>query len=126
MAQPEIEYVKVHTLSDRFEADVIIDALKQEGIPVLVRQFMDRAYSNIFVSQKGWGNILVPKEMASLAREIISELTEIEDDTAPLPSGESRNERVSPPFEKDDSGQKLDQVVEQLADFRSKPGCGML
>lgn len=78
MAEQEIEYVQVHTLSDRFEADVITDALEQEGIPVIVRRFVDTAYSNIFVPQKGWGRIMVPRESEDLAREIISELTEME------------------------------------------------
>jgi hypothetical protein len=117
LAEREIEYVKVHTLSDRFEADVITDALKQEGIPVIVRQFMETAYSNIFVPQKGWGRIMVPKEKADLAREIISELTEIKDEVDLLPSGESQIERGSP-AQRDKSGQKLNQVVEQLADLQ--------
>ncbi len=106
MVEPEIEYVKVHTLSDRFEADVIVDALEQEGIPVIVRPFMETAYANIFVHQKGWGNVLVPKEAAPLAREIISDLTES--------PGEPSVERASPPPEPEGSVQKLDQVVEQL------------
>lgn len=114
MADPEVEYVVVHTLSDRFEADVITDALKQEGIPVILRQFMETAYSNIFVHQKGWGRILVPEEMADLAREIISELTEIDEPAAPVPSPVPRLEQGSPPGT-DYAAQKLDQVVEQLA-----------
>ncbi len=71
----ETQYVKVHTLSNRFEADVIADALRQEGIPVLVRSFEETPYTGLFVPQKGWGRIMVPKEMADLAREIISGLS---------------------------------------------------
>jgi len=66
----------VHTLSNRFEADVIADALRQEGIPVLVRAFEETPYAGLFVPQKGWGRIMVPKEMADLACEIISGLSE--------------------------------------------------
>lgn len=79
MAQTQFQYVKVHTLSNRFEADVIEDALTQEGIPVLVRSFVETPYTGLFVPQKGWGRIMVPKEMADLAREIISGLTEKEE-----------------------------------------------
>jgi hypothetical protein len=76
LAETQFQYVKVHTLSNRFEADVIADALRQEGIPVLVRSFEETPYTGLFVPQKGWGRIMVPKEMADLAREIISALTE--------------------------------------------------
>ncbi|MGA2939140.1 MAG: DUF3786 domain-containing protein [Syntrophobacteraceae bacterium] len=79
MAQTQFQYVKVHTLSNRFEADVIEDALRQEGIPVLVRSFEETPYTGLFVPQKGWGRVMVPKEMADLAREIISGLSEKEE-----------------------------------------------
>jgi len=76
LAETQFQYVKVHTLSNRFEADVIADALRQEGIPVLVRVFEETPYAGLFVPQKGWGRIMVPKEMADLACEIISGLSE--------------------------------------------------
>lgn len=85
MAEIQFQYVKVHTLSNRFEADVISDALRQEGIPVLVRSFEETPYTGLFIPQKGWGRIMVPKEMAELAREIISRLSEKEEvDHLPL------------------------------------------
>ena len=79
LAETQFQYIKVHTLSNRFEADVIADALRQEGIPVLVRAFEETPYAGLFVPQKGWGRIMVPKEMADLACEIISGLTEKEE-----------------------------------------------
>ena len=85
MAEPEVKYVKVHTLSNRFEADVITEALRQEGIPVLLRSFEETAYTTLFTPQKGWGRIMVPKDMADLAREIISGLTQ-ENESNDLPS----------------------------------------
>ena len=85
MAETELKYVKVHTLSNRFEADVITEALRQEGIPVLVRSFVETAYTVLFTPQKGWGRIMVPKEMADQAREIISSLTQ-ENESNNLPS----------------------------------------
>ncbi|MDR3570374.1 MAG: DUF3786 domain-containing protein [Syntrophobacteraceae bacterium] len=122
MSELETRYVKVHTLSNRFEADVIIEALKQEGIPVIVRPFMDTAYSNIFVHQKGWGHILAPGEKADLAREIIAELSEVEGgEEEPEDSEEPQTDPVSPSFERIDPEQKLDQVVEQLGDLQLEP-----
>ncbi len=76
MTETQSKYVKVHTLSNRFEADVITGALRQEGIPVIVRLFEETPYTGLFIPQKGWGRIMVPKEMADLAREIISGLAE--------------------------------------------------
>jgi len=85
LAETEPRYIKVHTLSNRFEADVITEALRQEGIPVLLRSFMETPYSALFVPQKGWGRIMVPEEMADRARRIISELgEENEPDARPL------------------------------------------
>ncbi len=117
MAERQTEYVKVHTLSDRFEADVIADALQREGIPVLVRQFTETAYSNIFVSQKGWGWIMVPKELADQAREIMAELSEMKQDD--VFREEEALPASSPPG--DNPAQKLEQVSEQLVSLRIEP-----
>ena len=66
---------------------MLLRALRQEGIPVLVRAFEETPYAGLFVPQKGWGRIMVPKEMADLAREIISGLTrENESGTCRLPA----------------------------------------
>lgn len=76
MSETQPRFIKVHTLSNRFEGDVIAEALRQEGIPVLLRSFMETPYSGLFVPQKGWGRIMVPEEMADRARRIISQLAE--------------------------------------------------
>ncbi len=70
------QFVSVHTLSDRFEADVLMDALRQEGIPALLRGFEETAYTGLFVPQKGWGRVMVPKEIEPQAREIIRAFVE--------------------------------------------------
>ncbi len=76
MTEAEPQYVKVHTLSNRFEADIVADALNREGIPVLLRSFVETPYSGLFVPQRGWGRVMVPEQMADRAREIISGLAE--------------------------------------------------
>ncbi len=87
MIETEPQYVKVHTLSNRFEADVVTEALKQEGIPVLLRSFVETPYSGLFVPQRGWGRVMVPEQMADRAREIISRLAEANEPEDRPPAG---------------------------------------
>lgn len=68
------EFVPVQTVEDRFAADVMRDALEKESIPVLVRSFADTSFDGIFIPQKGWGMILVPKEFLDRARHIVTSL----------------------------------------------------
>ena len=76
--QEETKYlVKVFTLKDRFEADVIKSELEKEGIPVLIRSFSDTAYNGIYIPQKGWGEVRVPESKQERAREIIDALEKI-------------------------------------------------
>ena len=66
--------VKVFTLKNRFEADLIKGELEREGIPVLIRNFRDTAYNGIYIPQKGWGEVRVPESKKDRAEEIISAL----------------------------------------------------
>lgn len=75
--------VRVYTAENRFEADQIEAALKDEGIPVLVKPFGDTAFDGIYVSQKGWALIEVPERHKKRAEEIIRELAA----TFPGPTG---------------------------------------
>ncbi len=50
------------------------DALEKEGIPVIVRSFSETSFDGIFIPQKGWGLILVPKELCDRAQQIISSI----------------------------------------------------
>lgn len=69
-------FTSVHTLANRFEADLLLDALKQEGIPTFLRTFEETAYDGLFVCQRGWGWLMVPEEFSSQATEIIKPLIE--------------------------------------------------
>jgi len=64
-------FVKVKTVENEFEADIIRDALEKEDIPVLVRSFHDTSFDGIFIPQKGWGIILVPEEHREKAKNVI-------------------------------------------------------
>jgi len=65
-------FVKIATVDNKFEADVLTNTLKKECIPVMVRSFHDTAYDGIYIPQKGWGIILVPAENKDKAEEIIA------------------------------------------------------
>ena len=65
-------FVKIATVDNKFEADVLTNTLKKECIPVMVRSFHDTAYDGIYIPQKGWGIILVPAENKDKAEEIIT------------------------------------------------------
>ena len=67
---PSTNFISIHTLSNRFEADVLLDALKNEGIPAFLRSFEETAYDGLFVCQRGWGWIMVPDDEAVSSRAI--------------------------------------------------------
>ena len=78
-------FIRVETIENQFEADVIKNALENEQIPVMVRSFHDTAYDGIYIPQKGWGSVLVPEEHKEKAREIIAALKssfKIDDDSS--------------------------------------------
>ncbi len=70
------DFVSVHTLTNRFEADLLEDALQREQVPVIVRTYEETPYDGLFVSQKGWGMILVPRDCEDQAKAIIEPLVE--------------------------------------------------
>ncbi len=69
-------FIKVATVDNTFEADVITNALRKECVPVMVRSYQDTAYDGIFIPQKGWGTIMVPIEFREQAEEIIRAIKE--------------------------------------------------
>ena len=75
MANEEM-FRKVTIVENKFEADLITQALQQEGIPCMLRSYHDTAYDGIFIPQKGWGAIMVPENAEERARNIIDELRE--------------------------------------------------
>ncbi len=74
------DFTKVHILTNQFEADVLADALRQSEIPVLVRPFRETAYAEIFIPQKGWGWLMVPKKLENKAKSIIQSALEAFED----------------------------------------------
>jgi hypothetical protein len=72
MTADQLDMVRVHTVEHRFEADLLVQALRQENIPVLLRRFEETAYDGLFVTQMGWGAILVPGDYEEEAARVIS------------------------------------------------------
>jgi len=66
--------VKVHVAQGPFETDIVVDALAREGMEPIVKKHEEIAYDGLFVLQRGWADILVPKTMAQRAKEIIEEI----------------------------------------------------
>ena len=67
-------FVNIKILDDQFEADVIKGILEENGIPVIVRSFRDSSFDGIYVSQKGWGVVMVPDEFRKRANDIIKDI----------------------------------------------------
>ncbi len=72
----ESPWVFLYTLANRFEADVLSNVLEKEGVPFLVRSFVETAYDGLFVPQRGWGQILVPARHLPVARKLIASVLE--------------------------------------------------
>lgn len=76
----EEETVVIATVENSIEAAIAEDALKDAGIPVMVRTFQDAAYDGLFVFQKGYGRVMVPAKYFDQATEIVRVALESERD----------------------------------------------
>jgi len=66
--------IRLTTLENRFEADLITQALAEEGVVFVVRTYEDSAYDGLYVTQKGFGVVLVEEEDEDRAKVIVEEL----------------------------------------------------
>jgi len=67
-------FKKITVAENKFEADLIVQTLQEEGITCMIRSYHDTAYDGIFIPQKGWAAVMVPEELEEKAGEIIAEL----------------------------------------------------
>jgi hypothetical protein len=70
------DMVRIHTVENRFEADLLMQALSEECIPTMLRRFEETAYDGLFVTQMGWGAILVPGDYEVEAKSLIERVLE--------------------------------------------------
>ena len=79
-----MNWEKLATLENQFQADLLIEALRKEAIPFLLREYKDSAYDGLFVSQKGWGTVLVDPSRLEEAEGVLRDLFD------PKPDGPER------------------------------------
>ncbi|MFH1137189.1 MAG: DUF2007 domain-containing protein [Pseudomonadota bacterium] len=87
---------KLTSLENRFEADFISEALSREGIRHVVRTFEDSAYDGLFVTQKGFGLILVEEEDLGQAEEIVKDIRAAVEAFPPEPLDDEPEETDKP------------------------------
>ena len=71
---PTPEMVKVASLDNQIEAQLLASVLSERGIAHRLRSFHDTAYDGLFQAQRGWGELYAP---AHRRDEILALLSEI-------------------------------------------------
>ncbi|MBF0530998.1 MAG: DUF2007 domain-containing protein [Deltaproteobacteria bacterium] len=66
--------IRLTTLENRFETDLITGALEEDGIEFVVKRFEDSAYDGLFVTQKGYALLLVEEISEERARAIVEDI----------------------------------------------------
>ena len=69
-----MNWEKLATLDNQFQADLLTEALRKEAIPFLLREYKDSAYDGLFVTQKGWGTVLVDPSRREEAEGVLRDL----------------------------------------------------
>jgi hypothetical protein len=69
-----MDWIKLITLDNQFQADLLTDALGKSEIPFLVREYKDTAYDGLFAVQKGWGTVMVDQSRLEEAEIIVKDL----------------------------------------------------
>lgn len=76
MQNEKEDFQKIYTADNQFQADFIAGELRKRAIQVMIRSYQDKAYDGIYVLQKGWGILLVPKHQVKRAKAIIEKVIE--------------------------------------------------
>ena len=69
-------FIKIFVVENQFEADLVSQALREEGIPMMLKKFSDTAYDGLYIPQKGWAAIMVPEECKTLGEKVVNEFKE--------------------------------------------------
>jgi hypothetical protein len=70
----DLEMVKVATIDNQIEAQLLVSVLAERGIVHRLRSFHDTAYDGLFQAQRGWGELYAPAQRRD---EIVALLSEI-------------------------------------------------
>ena len=68
------DFVKIATLENDFEAQILDSILTERDIPHLMRSYYDTAYDGLYQTQKGWGHVSAPPEHQDEILEILTDL----------------------------------------------------
>lgn len=69
-------FVKIFVVENKFEADLVSQALQEEGIPVMLKRFSDTAYDGLYIPQKGWAAVMIPEEFKIVGKRVVVEFEE--------------------------------------------------
>jgi len=67
--------VRILTLNNAIEADLLDGLLKEREIPHIIRSYHDSAYDGLFQVQTGWGQLDAPEEFKDEILKIYNEMT---------------------------------------------------
>ena len=68
------EFVKVATIDDEVQAQLLEDALEERNIPHVVVSHGDTAYDGLFQATQGWGHVEAPASYRAEIRELLQTL----------------------------------------------------
>ncbi|OPX98973.1 MAG: hypothetical protein A4E62_00464 [Syntrophorhabdus sp. PtaU1.Bin002] len=70
----EDKWVRIHTIENIFEMDMIKDTFEKEDIEYRIKEYKDTAYDGLFVLQKGYAGLFVKEKDKELAQSIVMRL----------------------------------------------------
>lgn len=68
------KYIKITTIENAIEAQLVSSILNEREIPHQVYSFHDTAFDGLFQTQKGWGKIMAPPSFKNSILEILQEV----------------------------------------------------
>jgi len=99
-----MHFREVCLLDDRFEADIVEEALEEEGIEFRMVGSEETTMQSVYAIQKAWGVVLVPEDQVDRAIHLIKkvmaakpetpEAAAARKDTAPRSGGLSRGHEL--------------------------------
>lgn len=69
-----MEYVRIATIEDEFEAQILQSILEERRIKYFLKSFYDSAYDGLFQRNYGWGVIFSAKNNEKEILEIIDDI----------------------------------------------------
>lgn len=69
-----MEYVRIATIEDEFEAQILQSILEERQLNYFLKSFYDSAYDGLFQRNYGWGVIFASKDNEKEILEIIDDI----------------------------------------------------